>query len=93
MPASGSEKSRPNLNSRQSEKFDEIRKKNLAIIKERSQWVEDSDEGELEEIDKQKINELFKNYQGNEVDVARITQFFESGENVDCLICNNLNQF
>lgn len=58
----------------------------MEVLKKRVQSFEDSDEEDIE-TDKTKVDALFKNYQGNESDVARIRQFFESGENIDCLIC------
>lgn len=59
------------------------------VLKKQAQAFDDSDEDEVEEVDKQKVESLFRNYQGNETDVSRITQFFENGENVDCLICKD----
>lgn len=90
MPTPKSEKPRATSNSGHNAKFEEIQKKQLEILKQRAQKFsfEDSDDEEIE-IDKSHIKNLFKNYQGNEGDVARIAQFFESGENVDCLICKN----
>lgn len=82
MPSSKVKPSRLNSDS----KFEEIQRKNLEVLKKRVQSFEDSDEEDIE-TDKTKVDALFKNYQGNESDVARIRQFFESGENIDCLIC------
>lgn len=84
MPSSKAKPSR--LNSDTNLKFEEIQRKNLEVLKKRVQSFEDSDEEDIE-TDKTKVDALFKNYQGNESDVARIRQFFESGENIDCLIC------
>lgn len=66
-------------------KFEEIQRKNQEILKQRVENMEDSDSDE--EIDKIKVDALFKNYTGNESDILRIQKFFESGENIDCLIC------
>jgi hypothetical protein len=68
-------------------KFKEIQKKDLELLKKRVSVVDDSDEEEYE-VDKAQVVALFKNYQGDEIDLARIARFFDSGENVDCLICN-----
>lgn len=84
MPSSKVKSSR--LLSDSNLKFEEIQKKNLEVLKSRVQSIDDSDEEDIE-TDKTKVDALFKNYQGNEADVARIRQFFDSGENIDCLIC------
>lgn len=75
-------------NEKQNSKFEKIRKNNLETFKKRYEGLQfdDSDDEDFE-IDKGKINELFKNYQGNDIDIARISQFFDSGDNIDCLIC------
>lgn len=49
--------------------------------------LDDSDDEGIEEIDREKVATLFRNYQGNESDLFRIKQYFENDENVDCLIC------
>lgn len=63
----------------------EIQRKNVEVRKK-----EESDDSESDDIeaDKRQVDVLFKNYQGSEKDVERIMQFLESGENMDCLICN-----
>jgi hypothetical protein len=66
-------------------KFEEIHKKNQEILKQRVENIDDSDSDE--EVDKIKVDALFQNYNGNESDISRIQKFFESGENIDCLIC------
>lgn len=86
MPAPKA-KSSQDTNGKRNERFEEIQKKHLDILKQRAQSIEDSESDE-EEIDKNKISALFKNFQGDEIDVARIaSQFFERGEHIDCLIC------
>lgn len=78
--------SRKSSHSTQNAKFDEAHKKHRESFEKRAQSYEDSDEENVE-IDKNNISNLFKNYQGNDVDTVRITQFFESGDTVDCVIC------
>lgn len=89
MPSSKAKSSRLNSDSNLS-KFEEIQKKNLEVLKKRVQSFDESDEEDIE-TDKTKVDALFKNYQGNDSDVARIRQFFESGENIDCLICKRVH--
>lgn len=87
MPAPGTVTSKKSsAHSTQIAKFDEIHRKHRENFEKRAQSYEDSDEENVE-IDKNNISNLFKNYQGNDVDTVRITQFFESGDNVDCVIC------
>lgn len=87
MPAPKVKSKAQKQDTNRNSKFDEIQKKNLEILKQRvNSYDDDSDEEEVE-IDKSKVEALFRNYQGNEIDVARVAQFFESGENIDCLIC------
>lgn len=83
MPESDKQKPLQRAGSSGNAKFNEIQKQNLETVKNRPQ-VDDSDQ---EIVAKSNINDIFKNYQGCDSDVARITQFFESGDNVDCLIC------
>lgn len=90
MPSSKAKSSNRTAAMNPNSKLEEIQKKNLEIFKKsRIQSTDDSDEEETEIIDKSQVEALFRNYQGNETDVARITQFFESGENIDCLICES----
>lgn len=85
MPSS---KSKTPTAAGQNAKFEEIQRKNLELLKQRVNSYESSDEDEADaEVDKSKVESLFRNYQGSEADVARIVQFFDSGENTDCLIC------
>lgn len=87
MPARGKEK--PQKKSGSSVNANEIQKQYVEVVKNRRP-SDDSDE-EVVEIGENKIKDIFKNYQGNESDLTRITQFFESGDNVDCLICKKKN--
>ncbi|KAG5674339.1 hypothetical protein PVAND_004314 [Polypedilum vanderplanki] len=83
------EKTSKNTNKKNNNaKFEEIQKKNQEILKERfgKRISESSDDEDGNKVEKSKIESLFKNYQGNESDVARIQQYFD-GENLDCLIC------
>lgn len=64
--------------------------KHLEVCKKFVQSSDDSDDEDIEEIDREKVATLFRNYQGNETDLSRIKQFFENDENVDCLICKYL---
>lgn len=66
-------------------KFEEIQRKNLDSLNKNLKF-EDSDE-EIDQIDKNVFNQLFRNYVGKEDDVANLRQFFENGESIDCLIC------
>lgn len=86
-----SKKSRTNKSqteTNQNPKFEEIQRKNQEILRQRVANFDDSDSEE--EIDKRKVDALFKNYNGAESEVSRIQQFFENGENIDCLICKFL---
>lgn len=60
----------------------DFHRKNLKRVQ-----VSDDSDDDVDEIDSSKVAEIFKNYRGNKIDVVKITQFFESGENIDCLIC------
>lgn len=89
MPERGKEKASKISSNSGNAKFTEIQRRNLEAVKSRVQDFvcnDDSDE-EIVEISKSQITGIFKNYQGSDDDVSRITQFFESGDNVDCLIC------
>lgn len=77
-------------NESRNSKFEEIQRKNLEVLRNRVPSYDDSDEEDTE-TDKSQVDALFRNYQGSESDVARVRQFFESGENFDCLICKILN--
>lgn len=83
MPSKGS---RGSSDAGKNSKFEEIQKKHLEVLKRQVSSYDDSDEEDVE-TDKNKVDALFRNYTGDEADVARIRQFFESGENIDCLIC------
>lgn len=67
------------------EKFEDIQKRDLEILKQRVHSLEESDDDDEIEDDTSNAN-LFRDYAGSEVDVARVTQFLQSG-GVDCLIC------
>lgn len=73
-------------NKKQNANFEEIQRKNMELLKDRMSQIDSSDEEDSSKVGKEKIATLFKDYQGNENDVARIQQFFD-GENLDCLIC------
>lgn len=74
-------------------KFDEIQKKDLEILKKRIEiYSSDDDDSNSEiEVDKKRIDTLFGSYKPDENDqtTARIYDFFENGENDDCLICKH----
>lgn len=94
MPApKGKNSSSKTQLSGQNAKFEEIQRKNLELLKQRAHTYESSDEDEEaeNEVDKSKVESLFRNYQGSEADVARVVQFFDGGENCDCLICKQEN--
>lgn len=87
MPSSQGKGGRGKPEAGKNTKFEEIQKKHLEVLKRQVSTYDDSDEDEDVETDKNKVDALFRNYTGDEADVARIRQFFESGENIDCLIC------
>ena len=71
-------------------KFAEIQKRNLEILKKRVEAFSNSDESEDDEVDeggKSKIQALFVNYQGDEQQKKKLFEYLENGENSDCLIC------
>lgn len=85
MPSTKDPKSN---NKKSNTKFDEIHKKNLELLKERVEKLENSDDDECDEnvADKLKID-LLKKYKGDENDVAKILENLDGDSNDDCLIC------
>lgn len=78
---------KPKTGKKQNANFDEIQRRNMELLKDRITQIDSSDEEEsATKIGKEKIASLFKDYHGNDNDVARIQQYFD-GENLDCLIC------
>lgn len=74
-------------------KFEEeksrIQRKNLETLKS----FEDSSDDEIDnEVDRKTLSGIFSSYEGSDVDVANIKQFFENGESIDCLICKSLQK-
>lgn len=89
MPVNKAKTVKPTASKSSNARFEEIQKKHQQILKDRScnkEMSDSSDEEDCNKVDKTKIASLFKNYQGNDNDVARIQDYFD-GENLDCLIC------
>ena len=96
MPSNKVQAAKQNSNKGLNSKFEEIQRKDLDALKLRVQSFENEDsEEEIIEINKGQADALFtelsRNYQGSELDVARIKQYLESSENIDCLICKIIN--
>lgn len=74
-------------------KFAEIQKNNNEILKKRVEAYSSSDESDVEntsdDTGKAKIEAIFKNYHGDESQTKKLYEYFEHGENKDCLICKN----
>lgn len=72
----------------QNVKFEEIQKKNLELLKERIEKIDSSDDDEENKnVTENLKNNLLKNYQGDENDVAKVLQNLDGDSNDDCLIC------
>lgn len=67
-------------------KFNETQRRSLVAVKNQAQ-DDDIGSDDQEIVAKKNIADIFKNYEASDSDIARIAQFFESGDNVDCLIC------
>lgn len=85
MPERDQQKPQQRSASSGNAKFNE-NQRSLETVKTR---VKDDDSGsdDQEIVAKRNIADIFKNYEASDSDIARIAQFFESGDNVDCLIC------
>lgn len=93
MPSSKVQTVRQNSNGAHNSKFEEIQRKNLEELRKRVELFDDDSDEEDFETDKNQVDALFRNYQGSESDIGRIRQFFESGENCDCLICKIIDLY
>jgi NF-X1-type zinc finger protein NFXL1 len=76
------------------QRFEEIHSKNLVLLKERIEKNEcDSSENdensdvESNDMSKNKLENLFRDYKGNDIEVTKFQEYFGSFESDCCLIC------